>query len=271
MRLVLLSLFFVLLAFAQCIAINSAFTNTIKNYVGRHRPNFFALCDYAGFVSNRTEYEATTVAGAYGDIRKCKGTPSDIEEGQLSFPSGHASYSFAGLFLATLYLRALFRIPSRVVFSLPSVLSFAPTVLAGYIALTRIRDRYHNPDDVAVGSLIGIVSAWLAWHHFVTHRRDTLLPVLEPPLPLAVRDAVTGKVALPVDPLDSTTPKGVWEHPIVDWAVVDYENGPLLQNENHAGPGIVQNPSVALNAHPTKIVISDDSLPAGNVGLVQRI
>lgn len=190
LRPALLSFGLVLWSFAQCIALNGAFTNTVKNYVGRQRPNFFALCDYAGYSSNMTMYLANTVPGAIGDISKCLAEPKDIEEAQLSFPSGHASYSFAGLFFATLYLRKFLSVPGKSYFNTRSVLVFGPTVIAGWIALTRIRDRYHNTDDVALGSAIGILSACLAWAHYVASRRHTLHPAVAP-----VKDAGTGKPA----------------------------------------------------------------------------
>jgi membrane-associated phospholipid phosphatase len=77
-------------------------TNVFKMTVGEHRPNFFAACDYKGYAAalasgNFSEYNAATIPGAPGDLAHCAADPLTIREAQLSFPSGHASLSFAGL------------------------------------------------------------------------------------------------------------------------------------------------------------------------------
>lgn len=143
----------------------------VKNFVGFYRPNFFAMCDYAGYreainTGNFTAYNAATVAGALGDVSKCQATARLIEDGHLSFFSGHASIAFTGLGFLSLYLRDFLNVPRRAHFTFPAFLAWSPLALAAWIALTRWKDRYHNTYDLSVGSAVGYICAHLAYQHY---------------------------------------------------------------------------------------------------------
>lgn len=196
----LVSFLYTVLALVQTIALNAAITNTVKIYVGRPRPNFFALCNYAGYADalasgNFAAYNVATTAGAFGDLSKCQASAADVEEAQLSFPSGHASYSFAALVFCALYLRLVLGVPRASVFSPAAMLAYGPLILAGWVACSRIRDHYHNPDDVAVGAGIGIVAAVLGWRHYLAHRRHTCQP--RGGIPLEAEEGAAGGPLLP--------------------------------------------------------------------------
>jgi hypothetical protein len=60
---------------------------------GRQRPNFLALCDYAGYRSaiasgDLTQYQRLTTFNAIGDVSKCRANFEDVAESLRSFPSG---------------------------------------------------------------------------------------------------------------------------------------------------------------------------------------
>ena len=144
------------------IGLTSWLTNSAKVYVGYLRPLFYNVC-----VPDDT-YEYCT-SGQDNGARK-------------SFPSGHASLSFCGLGLLSLYLECKFGVSSlrtwhpdsvsgtlvltqrrrTVVVGLEriiSILCYAPIVVAGFIATSRIVDNKHFPADVVGGSILGATVA----------------------------------------------------------------------------------------------------------------
>lgn len=146
---VLQSLLWTLLGLAQALAIVFAITNILKMMAGRQRPNFYALCDYAGYrdavqSGNMTAYEAATYPGALGDLSKCRAPFADVAESLRSFPSGHSSISFSGMSYASLYLRAAFKVRKGVSVSILSIMATTPLIVSSYIAISRVRDRWHN-------------------------------------------------------------------------------------------------------------------------------
>lgn len=176
---VFVSLAWLLLTFAQCCILDFAVTGCIKIAVGRPRPNFFALCDYQGYkqavaTGNFTAYFAATTPGVFGNISNCRAEDWAVAEAQRSFPSGHASFSFGAMMFVTLYLRAVLAVPNNTHFSLAAVVAACPLTVSTFIAISRVRDRWHNPDDISVGSLIGIMSALVAWWHYRSLRRSGL-------------------------------------------------------------------------------------------------
>ncbi|KAM0748088.1 acid phosphatase/Vanadium-dependent haloperoxidase [Meredithblackwellia eburnea MCA 4105] len=123
----------------------------IKNRVGRLRPDFLDRCKF--------------------DILKqdCTGLPDVIKDGRRSFPSGHSSTAFQGLFILTLFIAGkngafAYSAPfPRSSFHQSKLLRFsiavAPLFLAVWIAITRLEDHRHHVEDVIAGSTIGILSA----------------------------------------------------------------------------------------------------------------
>ena len=135
-------------------------TTFIKNITGRLRPSFYDMCGW----DKSVEWD--------GVSNLC--TSSHEKEGRKSFPSGHSSGSFSGLFLLTLYLLGRSRLvaPSRVHCQIRSgkrllklFLCFAPTLLATWISITRSIDNWHHFSDILAGALIGIASATVAYSY----------------------------------------------------------------------------------------------------------
>jgi diacylglycerol diphosphate phosphatase/phosphatidate phosphatase len=148
-------------------------TDAIKRYAGYLRPIFYELC-----VPDDKLQECTAEDEGGNSIR-------------MSFPSGHASTSFCGLMLLSLYLHSRFGVPSVRVYGYKpetvttqtqsgqqqqhrwtttytkepalyraiSILSLLPLALALFIATSRIVDNKHFPADVVAGSLLGASTA----------------------------------------------------------------------------------------------------------------
>lgn len=147
-------------------------TDAIKRYAGYLRPVFYELC-----VPDDKLEECTAEDAGGSSIR-------------MSFPSGHASTSFCGLMLLSLYLHSRFGLPSVRVYGYKpettqmqtqngqqphrwtptytkepaiyraiSILSLLPLALALFISTSRIVDNKHFPADVVAGSLLGASTA----------------------------------------------------------------------------------------------------------------
>jgi len=125
------------------LAINSMITIPLKLLAGRYRP------DYDKRIGE--------------------------DDARMSFPSGHSSYSFAGLLFLTLYFfgkTKIFREHQPLIF-LKGTLSLVPLMLASFVAVSRTMDYHHNFDDIVAGSLIGIGSAafsYFLFFHPLSHR-----------------------------------------------------------------------------------------------------
>jgi len=168
------------LALMEGIAVTVWMTQVLKNFCGRPRPNFYAMCNYKGYrdalaTGNFTLYNSLTTAGVQGDIAFClEPDPANVREAMYSFPSGHSSAVFAGMTILTLYL--LHIIPRhflRGTFKTPSPIRLLPIKIAimiicmgsaWLVACSRTRDYWHNFDDILGGSVLGFcVSCFVFW------------------------------------------------------------------------------------------------------------
>jgi membrane-associated phospholipid phosphatase len=119
---------------------------TLKGFAGRARP-------YT--VSSESAY----------DFRFGRGFPHD--EPYSSFPSGHATGSFA--FASSLTVEAARRWPSHKV--LVGALAFSGAFLDG---VSRVYRDTHWPSDVAAGALVGTLSGLLVTRHQHAHPENRL-------------------------------------------------------------------------------------------------
>lgn len=132
---------------------NEFITSFVKLYVGYWRPNFYSFC------------------GITEDYLDC-----NSEEPRKSFPSGHASSSFCGMTLFTIYFlgklgfysicltaeqnenvksTAFLLLKKRLL----NMVATLPMFLAVFIAASRVHDNFHHPADIVAGSLIGMFCA----------------------------------------------------------------------------------------------------------------
>jgi diacylglycerol diphosphate phosphatase/phosphatidate phosphatase len=144
-------------------------TETLKNLVGRLRPDFLARCKWSK------------------TAKICEGHIEKILDGRRSFPSGHSSTAFAGMAFLSLWLAGQtgawclqYTSSSQRLRSTRLgrfILSLTPLCWATYVAITRLQDyvssqslktlspyfenfiQRHHKEDIIVGSLLGIASA----------------------------------------------------------------------------------------------------------------
>jgi len=150
------------------IGLTQTLTNVAKLYVGYLRPNFYDLCQ------PDEDYEECTYSG--------DGLVDHGHQARLSFPSGHASLSFCGLLVFSLFLEDSFgktaierknregeqqqqpqpQQPIKLIRIL-SILCYSPMLVAYFIAISRVHDNYHHPADIIGGSLLGGLIASLVF------------------------------------------------------------------------------------------------------------
>ena len=176
-------------------------TSALKDIVGKPRPNLLARCDpdTSKIVANTVSGVGKVLSGSpvLVDIGICQNNDQrTLLDGFASFPSGHSSFSWAGLFYLTLWLCAKFAIaipsiqrsrdpvqsqpaserhryevPVRNKSAAPPLyllaLCLSPTGAAIYVCATRWSDNQHHGFDIISGALIGALFAWFGfrWYH----------------------------------------------------------------------------------------------------------
>lgn len=143
------------------VLITGVITDSIKNAVGRPRPDFFWRC----FPDGKDLYDSL------GDVI-CHGTASVLKEGYKSFPSGHASWSFAGLGFLSLYLSGKIKAFDRRGHVAKLCVVFLPLLAAALVGISRVDDYWHHWQDVFAGSLLGLVVAALCYRQFFPNPYD---------------------------------------------------------------------------------------------------
>ncbi|CDO93205.1 unnamed protein product [Kluyveromyces dobzhanskii CBS 2104] len=137
----------------------SLLTNYLKNWIGRHRPDFLARC------IPRPSTPLNTLVYA-ADV--CTTTNFDLlYDGFRTTPSGHSSESFAGLGFLFFWLCGQLLTEFPETGSWRKTLACLPLVGATVIALSRTEDYRHHFVDVILGSTLGFVlSHWSYRRYF---------------------------------------------------------------------------------------------------------
>nr|XP_043633483.1 lipid phosphate phosphatase 2-like [Erigeron canadensis] len=135
--------------------ITGVITEAIKDAVGRPRPDFFWRC----FPDGIDLYDK------WGDVI-CHGDIDVIRQGHKSFPSGHSSWSFAGLGFLSLYLSGKIQAFDREGHAAKLCIVFLPLLAASLVAITRLDDYRHHWQDVVGGGLLGITMAIFCYLQF---------------------------------------------------------------------------------------------------------
>lgn len=181
------------LGLAIALILTSFLTDTVKNTVGRPRPDLVARCKPApGTPENK-------LVG----VDVCTETRHHVlHDGWRSFPSGHSSFSFAGLGYLSLFLAGQVRLfvvggaggggrkngsggpngrstagdsdgDDRAVYArgdlARALLCLGPLLGAAMIAISRCQDYRHDVYDVCTGALLGYVVAYWSYRRYWPH------------------------------------------------------------------------------------------------------
>eukprot|EP01064_Diplonema_japonicum_P037046 TRINITY_DN8582_c0_g1_i2.p1 TRINITY_DN8582_c0_g1~~TRINITY_DN8582_c0_g1_i2.p1 ORF type:complete len:309 (+),score=27.00 TRINITY_DN8582_c0_g1_i2:53-928(+) len=151
------------LCLAQAVLLAMTITDPMKNYAGRHRPDFVSRLHKYLPEFNGTDPNYLSVV--------CSSTNHRVWDGMKSFPSGHASMSFAGWVVIALLVSS--RIPSYARNSIGYwrvlLLCFC-LVFPSFVAISRTIDYRHNFSDITAGTLIGVFSGMSVFKlHFTSH------------------------------------------------------------------------------------------------------
>ncbi|GAB2280031.1 Putative lipid phosphate phosphatase 3, chloroplastic [Dionaea muscipula] len=144
-----------ILGLLYAVLISAVITDAIKDAVGRPRPDFFWRC----FPDGKDEYDKL------GNVI-CHGEASVIREGHKSFPSGHSSWSFAGLGFLSLYLSGKIKAFNGKGHVAKLCIVFLPLLVASLVAVSRVDDYWHHWQDVFAGGLLGLVVAFFCYLQF---------------------------------------------------------------------------------------------------------
>ncbi|KAF6832281.1 pap2 domain protein [Colletotrichum plurivorum] len=149
------------LCFAISLIMTTFITDLIKNAVGRPRPDLLARCKPA----------AGTKPDVLVTVDVCTERAHHLlHDGWRSFPSGHSSFSFAGLGFLSIFFAGqlhIFRHNSGGRDLSRALVCLVPLLGAALIAISRCEDYRHDVYDVCVGSLLGwVVAYWSYRRHW---------------------------------------------------------------------------------------------------------
>ncbi|KAI9009943.1 phosphatidic acid phosphatase type 2/haloperoxidase [Phycomyces nitens] len=135
-------------------------TEVIKITVGRPRPDFFARCHLPP--------DAVDPPFGLSNYTIClepADTP-DMIDGFKSFPSGHASFSFAGLGFLAFYLAGKMHLFDELGHTYKGFIFAFPWLGALLVAISRTRDYKHHWTDVFVGGILGGALSYFAYRQY---------------------------------------------------------------------------------------------------------
>ncbi|XP_022518784.2 phospholipid phosphatase 1 isoform X1 [Astyanax mexicanus] len=133
-------------------AMSQSLTDIAKYSIGRLRPHFLDVCKPDWRLINCS-------AGAYIENFTCTGDKTMVNEGRLSFYSGHSSFSMYCMLFLALYLQA--RMQAEWARLLRPTIQFFLIAASVYTGLSRVSDYKHHWSDVLTGLIQGAVMAIL--------------------------------------------------------------------------------------------------------------
>lgn len=133
-------------------------TQVLKNACGKPRPDIIDRC--------KPNQDHDPYPFGLSNYTICTGDPELIKDGFKSWPSGHSSSAFAGLFYLSVWLCGKLHVMDNRGEVWKTLLVMVPTLGAILIAVTRIMDARHHPFDVITGSFLGIVSAYVSYRQY---------------------------------------------------------------------------------------------------------
>ncbi|KAF8429646.1 PAP2 domain-containing protein [Tirmania nivea] len=135
----------------------SFFTDLVKNGVGRPRPDLIARCK---------PKEGTPEHELVSYLVCTEKDHHTLHDGFRSFPSGHSSFSFAGLGYLSLFLWGQMHALRKGSDVVRILIGLLPTLGALAIVVTRTEDYRHDVYDVTTGSIIGGMVAFYSYRRY---------------------------------------------------------------------------------------------------------
>jgi len=145
-----------LLGLAVSIILTCFVTDVLKDAVGRPRPDFLARC----------VPKVTTSPEDLVTIDVCTASGHVLQDGWRSFPSGHSSFSFAGLGYLSMFFASQTHVFRPRASLMVVLLCAAPLLAAALITISRLEDYRHDHADVICGSLLGFSVAYFNWRRY---------------------------------------------------------------------------------------------------------
>lgn len=163
-------------------------TAGLKDIIGKPRPNLLSRCDpdltnIAAYVVGGFGMNLDSEAPPFVTSAIC--TQKDkrfLGDGFAAFPSGHSSFSSAGMVYLTLWLCARWRIhiPHANFSRLPQkskmsrlgnrapplwqvTIAFVPILVALFISSSRYADFHHAGSDIIAGMVLGTLLGWTSF------------------------------------------------------------------------------------------------------------
>ena len=134
-------------------------TGILKLATGKPRPDFIARCV--------PPLNATDPAFGLSTVDICTQTNAAIlRDGFKSFPSGHSSSSWGGLFFLSLFLAGKLHVWDGRGEVWRLFIAMVPSLAASLVAISRIEDARHHGFDVLFGSALGVVCAIVAYNMY---------------------------------------------------------------------------------------------------------
>ncbi|TKS84322.1 Phospholipid phosphatase 1 [Collichthys lucidus] len=133
-------------------AMSQSLTDIAKYSIGRLRPHFLDVC--------KPDWKDINCSvGDYIEHFNCSGDATMVNEGRLSFYSGHSSFSMYCMMFLALYLQARLQVEwARL---LRPTIQFFLIAASVYTGLSRVSDYKHHWSDVLTGLLQGALMAIL--------------------------------------------------------------------------------------------------------------
>ncbi|XP_051269353.1 phospholipid phosphatase 1 isoform X2 [Dicentrarchus labrax] len=148
-------------------AMSQSLTDIAKYSIGRLRPHFLDVC--------RPDWKLINCSvGNYIEEFTCTGDATKVNEGRLSFYSGHSSFSMYCMLFLALYLQA--RLQAEWARLLRPTIQFFLIAATVFTGLSRVSDYKHHWSDVLTGLLQGALMAILV----VFFVSDFFKPHVEP-------------------------------------------------------------------------------------------
>ncbi|KAJ5550821.1 Phosphatidic acid phosphatase type 2/haloperoxidase [Penicillium sp. DV-2018c] len=133
-------------------------TQALKNACGKPRPDIIDRC--------KPRPGSEDLFPGLSNYSICTGDPVLLKDGFRSWPSGHSSSSFAGLFYTSLWLGGKLHVMDNRGEAWKALLVTVPILAATLVAVSRIMDARHHPFDVITGSMLGIACAFVAYRQY---------------------------------------------------------------------------------------------------------